>query len=317
MSLHEAPAPTRDLVAATISAVFGSWPLVGRGDNNAVDKAAVDAMRHTLGDSDFSGIVVIGEGEKDEAPMLFNGEIVGGGNSVDWDIAVDPIDGTKLAANNLEGAVAVIAASERGTMLDCHEVYYMKKLACGSVGRGVLDIDLSATENIRRLADAKGVDVSEIRVAVINKPNNFELIEEVQEAGAIWVRFDEGDINMAVAAAMPNSGVDLLLGIGGAPEGVVTAVALRVIDGYMQGILAPQTPDEIERALLAGYALDKKFELEDLVGGNRHIFVLSGVTDGILVRGAREENQEVSIQTMVLDSALDEARLIEVKVSKN
>ena len=315
MTLHEAPSPTKDLLTATLAAVDGSWPLVGRGDNNAVDGAAVDAMRRSLADSNFAGIVVIGEGEKDEAPMLFNGEVIGGGSSVDWDIAVDPIDGTKLAAGNLDGAVSVIAAADRGAMLDCHEVYYMKKLACEAVGRGVLDIDLSATENIRRLAEVKDVNVSDIRVAVINKPNNFELIEEVQACGAQWVRFDEGDINMAVAAAMPGSGVDLLLGIGGAPEGVVTAVAIRVLDGYMQGILAPQTPDEIERALLAGYELDKKFELEDLVGGTRHVFVLSGVTDGILVRGVREDNRQLSIQSLVLDSALNEPRLIEVKLN--
>ena len=314
MSLHEAPTPTRELVAATLAAVHGSWPLVGRGDNNAVDGAAVDAMRSTLSGADFAGIVVIGEGEKDEAPMLFNGEIVGAGNTVDWDIAVDPIDGTKLAAAGIDGAVSVIAASERGTMLDCHEVYYMKKLVGPAVARGLLDIDASATANVRALAAALDVDVSEIRVAVINKPNNYELIQEIQDAGAQWVRFEEGDIAMAVAAATKGSGVDLLLGIGGAPEGVLTAVAIRVLGGYMQGILAPQTPDEIERALSAGYALDKKFELEDLVGGNRHVFVLTGVTDGILVKGVREENGRATIQTMVLDSALSDARLIEVSV---
>jgi fructose-1,6-bisphosphatase II len=257
---------------------------------------------------------VIGEGEKDEAPMLFNGELLGQGNSIDWDVAVDPIDGTKLAAAGTKGAVSVIAASERGTMLDCHEVYYMKKLVSSNAARGVLDIDSSATANVLALAKALDVPVTDVRVAVINKPINFELIEEIQEAGAQWVRFDEGDIAMAVAAATEGSGIDLLLGIGGAPEGVVTAVAVRVLGGYMQGILAPQTPDEIERALQAGYALDKKFELEDLVSGDRHIFVLTGVTDGILVDGVREADGELTIQSMVLDSALDGARLVEVKV---
>ncbi len=314
MSLHDAPAPTNDLVAATLAAVHGSWPLVGLGDGMAVDGAAVDAMRGTLAEGDFAGIVVIGEGEKDEAPMLFNGEIVGGAVSVDWDIAVDPIDGTKLAAAGTNGAVSVIAASERGTMLDCHEVYYMKKLVSSGIARGVLDIDASATTNVNALAKALNIPVTDVRVAVINKPNNFELIEEIQAAGAQWVRFEEGDIAMAVAAAIEGSGVDLLLGIGGAPEGVLTAVAIRVLGGYMQGILAPQTPDEIERAIQAGYALDKKFELEDLVGGNRHIFVLTGVTDGILVKGVQVENSRATIQTMVLDSALSDARLIEVSV---
>ena len=314
MSLHDAPAPTNDLVAATLAAAHGSWPLVGRNDGMAVDGAAVDAMRSTLAEGDFAGIVVIGEGEKDEAPMLFNGEIVGGGSSVDWDIAVDPIDGTKLAAAGTNGAVSVIAAAERGTMLDCHEVYYMKKLVSAGVGRGVLDIDASATANVNALAKALDIPVTDLRVAVINKPNNYELIQEIQDAGAQWVSFEEGDIAMAVASAIKGSGVDLLLGIGGAPEGVLTAVAIRVLGGYMQGILAPQTPDEIERALQAGYALDKKFELEDLVGGERHIFVLTGVTDGLLVKGIQTNAGRATIQTMVLDSALDDARLIEVSV---
>ena len=316
MNLQDAPIPTKELFAATAAAVHGSWNLVGRGDNNAVDKAAVDAMRHTLNDANFGGIVVIGEGEKDQAPMLFNGEIVGQGNSVDWDIAVDPIDGTKLAAHNLKGAVSVIAASERGTMLDCHEVYYMKKLVGPGAARGVLDIDKTPTENIRLLADLLNVEVSDIKVAVINKPNNYDLIAEVEACGATWVRFDEGDIAMAVAAAIKGSGVDLLLGIGGAPEGVLTAVAIRVLGGYMQGILAPQNFDEIERALAAGYALDKKFELEDLVGGDRHVFVLTGLTDGLLVRGVEENAGMLKIQSMILDNALLEPRLVEISVER-
>ncbi|MEY4452320.1 MAG: hypothetical protein RLZZ380_1441 [Actinomycetota bacterium] len=314
MTLHEAPTPTLELLAATVAAVTGSWSLVGEGDRNAVDGAAVDAMRFSLSASEFGGIVIIGEGEKDEAPMLFNGELLGQGSSIEWDVAVDPIDGTKLAASGTNGAVSVIAASERGTMLDCHEVYYMKKLVSSNAARGVLDIDNSPTANVNALARALDVPVADVRVAVINKPINFELIQEIQDAGATWVRFEEGDIAMAVAAATEGSGVDLLLGIGGAPEGVVTAVAVRVLGGYMQGVLAPQTPDEIERALQANYALDKKFELEDLVGGERHIFVLTGVTDGILVNGVRDNDGELTIQSMVLDSALDGARLIEVKV---
>ena len=256
MTLHDAPTPTIELLAATVAAVTGSWPLVGNGDGMAVDGAAVDAMRYSLSASEFGGVVVIGEGEKDEAPMLFNGELLGQGNSIDWDIAVDPIDGTKLAAAGTKGAVSVIAASERGTMLDCHEVYYMKKLVSSGAARGVLDIDASATANVLALAKALDVPVTDIRVAVINKPNNYELIQEIQEAGAQWVRFEEGDIAMAVAAATEGSGVDLLLGIGGAPEGVVTAVGIRVLGGYMQGVLAPQSPDEIGRALQAGYAVD-------------------------------------------------------------
>ena len=314
MTLQDAPSPTKELVSATLAAVHGSWPLVGAGDKNAVDGAAVDAMRATLNDAKIGAIVVIGEGEKDEAPMLFNGEILGTNELLEWDIAVDPIDGTALAAAGTNGAVSVIAASERGTMLDCHEVYYMKKLVTSAAGRGVVDIDASATKNVYSLAEALEIPVTDLRVAVINKPANFELIQEIQDTGAQWVRFEEGDVAMAVAAATKGSGVDMLLGIGGAPEGALTAVAIRVLGGYMQGILAPQSADEIERALQAGYALDKKFELEDLVGGNRHVFALSGITDGILLKGVRVNDGKATIQTMVLDSALTEPRLIEVTI---
>ena len=314
MSLSDAEQPTLDLLAATLAAVSNCWPLVGDGDKHELDKAAVDAMRYSLNLAELGGVVVIGEGEKDEAPMLFNGERLGKGHIEEWDIAVDPVDGTKLAALGVPGAVSVIAASPRGTMLDCHDVYYMKKIVSGPAGVGLLDIDYTTEQNIQLLARATGREVQDISVAVISKPRNAQIIKEVEAAGANWVRFEEGDIAMAVAAATEGSGVDLLLGIGGAPEGVVTAVAIRVLGGYMQGILAPQTPDEIERALHAGYALDKKFELEDLVGGERHIFVLTGVTDGILVDGVKEADGELTIQSMVLDSALDGARLVEVKV---
>jgi fructose-1,6-bisphosphatase II len=313
MSLDEAGQPTLDLLAATVAAVSHCWPLVGSGDKHAVDTAAVDAMRYSLNDSDFGGVIVIGEGEKDEAAMLFNGEALGKGDS-NWDIAVDPVDGTKLAALGIPGAVSVIAASERGTMLDCHQVYYMKKLVCGAEGADVLDIDYSTSQNLQLLARAKGVEVSDLRVAVINKPRNSQVIEDIEAAGATWVRFEEGDIAMAVAAATPGSGVDLLLGVGGSPEGVVTACAVKILGGFMQGLLAPQTPDEIERAMHAGLPLSKKLELSDMVSGGRHIFVLTGITDGILVDGVRESDGKLLVQSFVLDSELPEGRLIEVSV---
>jgi fructose-1,6-bisphosphatase II len=314
MSLNEAGQPTLDLLAATVAAVSHCWPLVGEDDKHRLDEAAVDAMRYSLNGADFGGVVVIGEGEKDEAAMLFNGETLGNGQPLDWDIAVDPVDGTKLAAKGIPGAVSVIAASPRGTMLDCHQVYYMKKLVCGSEGKGLLDIDYSTGQNLQLLAQAKGVFVSDLRVAVINKPRNAQVIKEVEESGATWVRFEEGDIAMAVAAATPNSGVDLLLGVGGSPEGVVTACAVRILDGFMQGVLAPQTPDEIERALHANLPLSKKLELPDMVSGDRQIFVLTGITDGILVDGVRESEGKLLIQSFVLDSDLSEGRLIEVSV---
>jgi fructose-1,6-bisphosphatase II len=309
MPLTNANQPTQHIVNATVAAALAAWPHVGLGDKLAVDGAAVDAMRASLRSAGFAGIVIIGEGEKDEAPMLFNGEIVGHPDvvavSVDWDIAVDPVDGTRLAAEGVPGAVAVMAAAERGSMLESSEVYMMKKIVSGPAGRGVLDIDATPAKNIQALAEALGKPVDEIRVAVINKARNFELIAQVQEVGAQWVRFDEGDIAMAVAAATPGSGVDMLMGIGGSPEGVVAAVAVQVLGGFMQTRFAPQDSDQIARGLAAGYDLEAKFELDDLVSGDRFVFVLTGITDGVLARGIRDQGGSLELQTFILDSALD------------
>ena len=309
MPLTNANQPTKHIVDATVAAALAAWPHVGLGDKLAVDGAAVDAMRASLQSAGFAGIVVIGEGEKDEAPMLFNGEIVGHPDvvavSVDWDIAVDPVDGTRLAAEGVPGAVAVMAAAERGSMLESSEVYMMKKIVSGPAGRGVLDIDATPAENIQALAEALGKPVEEIRVAVINKARNFELIAQVKEAGAQWVRFDEGDIAMAVAAATPGSGVDMLLGMGGSPEGVVAAVAVQVLGGFMQTRFAPQDADQIARGLAAGYDLEAKFELDDLVSGDRFVFVLTGITDGVLARGIRTQDGKLTMESFILDSCLE------------
>jgi fructose-1,6-bisphosphatase II len=315
MPLTNANQPTADILAATVAAAAAAWQHVGSGDKLAVDGAAVDAMRSSLSAARFGGIVVIGEGEKDEAPMLFNGEHIGHPEvlavSVDWDIAVDPVDGTRLAAEGVDGAVAVMAAAERGSMLESSEVYMMKKIVSGAAARGVLDLDASPAENIRALALALGKPVSDLRVAVIDKARNFELIAQVQEAGAQWVRFDEGDIAMAVAAATPNSGVDMMLGLGGSPEGVVAAVAVQILGGFMQTRFAPQNSDQISRALAAGYDLEAKFELDDLVSGERFVFVLTGITDGVLARGIRELDSALELQTFVLDSSLGEPVIVD------
>ena len=315
MPLTNANQPTADILAATVAAAAAAWPHVGAGDKIAVDGAAVDAMRASLNGAGFAGIVVIGEGEKDEAPMLFNGEIVGHpdvvARSVDWDIAVDPVDGTRLAAEGVDGAVAVMAATERGSMLESSEVYMMKKIVSGPAGRGVLDIDASPAENIAALAEVLGKPVDQMRVAVINKARNFELIAQVQETGAEWVRFDEGDIAMAVAAATPGSGVDMMLGVGGSPEGVVAGVAVQILGGFMQTRFAPANADQIARALAAGYDLEAKFELDDLVSGERFVFVLTGITDGVLARGVRQIGSALEMQTFVLDSALAEPVVLE------
>ncbi|MEY4492173.1 MAG: hypothetical protein RL085_584 [Actinomycetota bacterium] len=314
MKLNDVGQPTLDMFAAAVAAAAGAWPLVGSGDKFGVDEAAVNAMRSSLKTADFGGIVIIGEGEKDEAPMLFNGELVGAGMRPEWDIAVDPIDGTALAAEGVEGAVSVIAAAERGKMLDCKDVYYMKKLVTDAAGIGVCDIDMTPTENIIALAAAKEIAVTDLRVAVINKDRNRDVIAEVEASGATWVSFDEGDVAMAVAAATGDSGIDMLIGVGGCPEGIVTACAVQILGGHMQGRLAPSNPDELERALDAGYDLEKKLELNDMVWGERFIFVLTGVTDGLLVRGIREGDDGLEVQTFLLDSDLDEGHILDVRV---
>lgn len=306
--------PTTELIEACLKAARAAWPLVGSNDKMAVDGAAVDAMRQAFNSFDFGGQVVIGEGAKDEAPMLFNGEVLGRGSSIDWDIAVDPIDGTRLAAEGVPGAVAVVAASARGTMMNCPDVYFMKKLVTGAEGVGIVDIDFSATENINRLAEALGKPVSELTVAVIYKKMNYDLIEEVQATGANWFRFDEGDVAMAVAAATPGSGIDMMLGVGGNPEGVLAACAVRILGGFMQGVLAPRNPDEIEAALNAGYRLDQKLGLSEMVGGDRQVFVLAGVTEGVLTEGISEtDDGKLDIELFVLDTLIEGGRRIKIR----
>lgn len=314
MSDTELGSPTVDILAATIAAAVGSWHLVGAGDKNAVDGAAVDAMRASLGSADFGGIVVIGEGEKDEAPMLFNGEIVGNSAEIAWDIAVDPIDGTALAATGEPGAVSVMAATNRGGMMAAPEVFYMQKIVTGPAGIGAVDLDFSVEQNVNALAEQLGKPVSQVNVAIIDKNRNRNLIDQVQAAGANWVKFAEGDVAMAVAAAVGDVGVDMLLGIGGNPEGVVTACAVQALGGFMQGRLMPLSPDEMAAALGAGYDVEKKFELDELASGERFIFVLTGITDGLLAKGLRHKDGEMHLQSFVLDSFYGEPRLLEVRI---
>ncbi len=315
MESLELQTPAPELFKACLVAAAAAWPLVGSGDKLAVDGAAVDAMRASFNSSDFGARVVIGEGEKDEAPMLFIGEELGTASQIVWDIAVDPIDGTRLAAENLPGAVAVAAASTVGTMMNCPHVYYMQKLVCGVEGVGVVDISYSATENIQALAAALGKPVSEVVVAVINKPENADLIAEVQASGAKWHRFDDGDVAMAVAAATPGVPVDMMLGIGGNPEGVLAACAVRILGGFMQGRLAPRSDYESASAIEAGYDVDRTYGLTELVAGDRHIFVLASVTEGMLTQGITEnENGELEIELFVLDTLLEGGRKVRVRV---
>lgn len=271
-----------DLVAAvrasTEAAARATLPWVGRGDKHAADQAAVAAMRAVLLTAPFTGTVVIGEGEKDHAPMLANGERLGTGNGPDCDIAVDPLDGTTLAALALPGAVCVIALSPRGTMFDPAGVFYMEKLISGPAGHGVLDLRASATHNLRAFAATSGIPETALTVAVLDKPRHVELIRELECAGARVLRTAEGDVSTAIAAASTDATVNLSMGIGGTPEGVIAACAVRALGGVMLGRMAPQSESERSSAQASGLDLTRIYGAADLVASERVLFASAPVT---------------------------------------
>lgn len=289
-----------ELVRATEAAAIRAYPFIGKGDKNAADKAAVDAMRAFLTTVDFEGLVVIGEGEKDEAPMLFNGEIVGNGRGPKCDIAVDPIDGTSLTAAGRQQALSVIAVSDRGAMLDASSVFYMDKLVTGPAGVGVCDIRKPIGENIRAYAKAASKPVEEIIVAVLDRPRHAKLVEEIRAAGAGTRMLLDGDVAGGIQAARSDSRIDMCVGVGGSPEGVVTACAIKALGGLIQGILMPR--DEVERAgaEAAGLQPGQVYEASDLVRGNNTFFVATGVTHGSLLRGVRKENGFITTESLVI-----------------
>jgi fructose-1,6-bisphosphatase II len=291
-----------ELVRATEAAAIRAVPFIGRGDKLAADGAAVDAMRTFLGTVNFDGLVVIGEGEKDHAPMLFNGEHVGNGRGPECDIAVDPIDGTSLTAAGRQNAISMIAVSDRGTMLDASSVFYMDKIATGAEGIGVVDIRQSIGENIRALAKAKGKNVGEIVVAVLDRPRHEGIIDEIRSAGAGTRIMLDGDVAGSINAALYGTRIDMCLGIGGSPEGVATACAIKALGGFMQGILAPLTDDEKQRGMAAGLKFDHVYEADDLVSGDNTYFVATGVTDGGLVAGVRRMGPILRTESIVLRS---------------
>ncbi|MBF4634963.1 class II fructose-bisphosphatase [Agreia pratensis] len=271
-----------DLVAAVVrateAAASACLPLVGSGDKNAADELAVAAMRDALGLAPFDGTVIIGEGEKDEAPMLANGERLGTGIGPECDVAVDPLDGTRLAAENLPGAVAVIALAPRGSMFDPRDVFYMQKLIAGSAGIGVLDLRATPVQNATRLADALGKPLNELVVGVLDKPRHASLAAELRDAGMRVHLVGEGDVSIAIAAATPGSGIDAVMGTGGTPEGIIAACAVRSLGGFMQGRMAPQSESERAAAVSAGHDLNRVFRLEELVSSYRVLFVSTPVT---------------------------------------
>ena len=291
-----------ELVRVTEAAAMAAGRWVGRGDKNGGDGAAVDAMRALIGTVSMRGVVVIGEGEKDEAPMLFNGEEVGDGTGPLCDVAVDPIDGTTLMAKGMPGAIAVIAVAERGAMFDPSAVFYMEKIAAGSESAEVVDITAPVAENIRRVAKAKHGHPEDVTVCVLDRPRHQQLVREVRESGARIKFISDGDVAGAIAAARPGTGVDLLLGIGGTPEGIIAAAALRCLGGVMQARLWPRDDDERHKAKDAGHDLDRVLLTEDLVRGEDIFFCATGVTDGELLRGVRYLADSVATQSIVMRS---------------
>jgi fructose-1,6-bisphosphatase class II len=278
-----------EFVRVTEAAALESARLMGRGDEKAADYAAVDAMRRMLNSVSFDGTVVIGEGERDEAPMLYIGEKLGDGahDVPEVDIAVDPLEGTNLCANGLGDALAVVAMAEHGRFLNAPDTY-MDKIAVGpAIGPGVVDIRRSPTANLRAIARKKGVDVKDLSAVILDRPRHEALIAEVREAGARIRLITDGDVGGAIATSDPDAGIDVLLGIGGAPEGVLAAAALRCMGGYMQGVLRPRNDAEVERAERMGVGdIRHVFEIDELAGGDV-MFAATGITGGFLLRGVR------------------------------
>jgi len=291
-----------DLARVTEAAALAAGRWVGRGDKISADQAAVDAMRLVLNRIDMDGIVVIGEGEKDEAPMLFNGEKLGTGEPPAVDIAVDPIDGTTLTAKGLPGALAVVALAERGSMYNPFNIVYMNKIAVGPEARDMIDIDSSVEMNIRRVARALRKDARDITVMVLDRPRHAELISEIRQTGARILLITDGDVAGAIATAQEDSGVDMLMGIGGSPEAVITAAALKCMGGDMQCKLLPRNDEERQDAIAAGLDMDKVLTIDDLVTGDNVFFAATGITTGALLRGVRYYGGGASTQSLVMRS---------------
>lgn len=300
-----------ELVRVTEAAAMAGGRWVGRGEKNTADGAAVEAMRALIATVSMRGTVVIGEGEKDQAPMLFNGEEVGDGTGPAVDVAVDPIDGTTLTAKGMTNAVSVMAVSERGTMYDPSAVFYMEKIATGPEAADVVDIRLPVAENIKRVAKAKNGTPSDVTVVMLDRPRHEPIAKEVRDAGARIRYISDGDVAGAIMAAREGTGIDLLLGIGGTPEGIITACAMKSIGGVIQGRLWPTDDDERQRALDAGHDLERVLSTGDLVQSDNCFFVATGITDGELLRGVRYRSGTIFTQSLVMRSKSGTIRTID------
>ncbi|WP_406725719.1 class II fructose-bisphosphatase [Streptomyces sp. GD-15H] len=300
-----------ELVRVTEAAAMAAGRWVGRGDKNGADGAAVRAMRTLVSTVSMNGVVVIGEGEKDEAPMLFNGERVGDGTGPECDIAVDPIDGTTLTAKGMTNAIAVLAAAERGSMFDPSAVFYMDKLVTGPEAADFVDINAPVSVNIRRVAKAKRVTPEDVTVVILDRPRHDGIIKEIRETGARIKLISDGDVAGSILALREGTGIDLLLGIGGTPEGIISACAVKCLGGTLQGKLWPQDDTERQRAIDAGHDLDRVLTDADLVTGENVFFVATGITDGELLRGVRYRPETATTDSIVMRSKSGTVRRID------
>ena len=300
-----------ELVRVTEAAALSAGRWIGKGQKESADQAAVDAMRLMLDSVDMDGIVVIGEGEKDEAPMLFNGESVGNGNPPQVDVAVDPLEGTRLTALGMPNAIAVVAVAERGTMFYPGAAVYMDKIACGPELVDAIDITDPPAETIRRVAKAKGVSSDEVTVVVLDRDRHQQLVADLRDVGAKVFLITDGDVAPAIAAANEDTGVDLLMGVGGTPEGVISAAALKCLGGSMQGKLWPRNAEERQRLLEDGYDLDRVLTTDDLVAGQDIFVAATGVTSGALLQGVRYTEAGAVTDSIVMRSRSGTVRRIE------
>jgi fructose-1,6-bisphosphatase II len=302
-----------ELVRVTEAAAMGASRWIGRGDKNAADQAAVDLMRLMVNTVSMRGVVVIGEGEKDEAPMLFNGEEIGDGTGSEVDVAVDPLEGTRLTALGISGAISVIAVAERGSMFFPGAAVYMDKIAVGPHAARAIDIDASPSENVARVAEATGRDVNDVTVVVLERDRHDDLIAELREAGARVNLIRDGDVAPSIAAAQPGTGVDMLMGIGGTPEGVISAAAIKCLGGALQGRLWPRDDEERKTLVEAGFDVEKVLTQDDLVKGDDVFVAATGVTGGSLLRGVRVGEAAVETESIVMRSRSGTVRTISAR----
>ncbi|MCX6426317.1 MAG: class II fructose-bisphosphatase [Actinobacteria bacterium] len=302
-----------ELIRVTETAALAAAPWIGRGDKDGADGAAVMAMRSLINTVDMAGVVVIGEGEKDNAPMLHDGEEVGNGFGPRVDVAVDPIDGTSLTASGSNGAISVIAIAPRGTMFDPSGVFYMNKIVTGPEAADKIDITAPVKANLQAVAKAKHRSVGELTVVVLNRPRHDQLVKEIREAGARVKFIQDGDVAAAIEAARPNMSVDLLMGIGGTPEGVITAAAMICLGGVIQGLLSPKDDAEKQSAIAAGYKLDQVYTTKDLINSDDVFMAATGITDGELLKGVRYSEFGAISQSLVMRGKSRTVRFVETE----